>query len=190
MCSSHDTRPRAYQMQDSGNCYKARLAIAHQQLPCEMVPIDILTGESRTPAFLARNSNGRVPTLELTDGTFLPESNAIPWYLAEDTILMTGDPLSRAQALRWMFFEQYSHEPFIATIRFWLALAPDPESHRVQIDERRPGGYAALDVMEQHLGAHDFFAGDYSIADIALYAYIHVAEEGDFDLSGYPRIHD
>jgi glutathione S-transferase len=173
----------------SGNCYKIKLALTQLQLPCEWVPIDIMKGESRTPEYLARNANGRIPLLQLDDGTYLPESNAILWYLAEGTTLVPGDRLGRAQALQWMFFEQYSHEPNIATARYIVRyLGNPPERHEALAAKMAPG-YAALGVMESHLAVHDWFAGEnYSIADIALYAYTHCAGEGGFDLGRFPAI--
>jgi len=180
---------RLYQMQDSGNCYKLRLLMAQLRVPCEIVHIDILKGESRTPSFLEKNPNGRVPTLEIDEGTWLPESNAALWYLAQGSAFLPEGRLPQAQALQWMFFEQYSHEPYIATSRYWISILGQPEQYRRQLDERRPGGIAALEVMNRHLAANDFFVGQrYSIADIALYAYTHVAHEGGFDLAAYDAI--
>jgi glutathione S-transferase len=179
---------RLYHMQGSGNCYKIRLAAHQLDIALELAPIDVFAGESRRPAFLAKNPNGRVPLLELDDGRFLPESNAILFYLAEGTPLLPTDRFTRAQALQWMCFEQYSHEPFIAVARFW-SLKPDGrEAKRDRFPEWHDKGHAALKVMDEHLARHDFFAGAYSIADIALYAYTHVAHEGDFDLSHYKAL--
>ena len=179
---------RLYDFLESGNGYKVRLLLHQLDVPYERVELDITRGATRTPGFLAKNPNGRIPLLELDDGTFLAESNAIQWYLAEGTPFLPGDPLLRARVLQWMFFEQYSHEPFIATVRFWLHQGLSEEK-AAAIAERRPRGYEALGVMERHLEARDFFVGDaYSIADIALYAYTHVAHEGGFDLSGHPAV--
>ena len=148
-----------------------------------------MKGESRTPEFLARNPNGRVPLLELEDGRCLAESNAILWYLAEGTPLVPAEPFARAQALQWMFFEQYSHEPNIATARFIVRYLGNPANRRAALEAKMAPGYAALEVMEGRLAAHDWFAGeDYSIADIALYAYTHCADEGGFDLTRYQAI--
>lgn len=175
-----------YQMQDSGNCYKVRLLLKQLQRPYNIVEVDILKQESRTEEFLEKNPNGRVPTLQLEDGSYLPESDAILWYLAHQTDYLPGARLDQAQVLRWMFFEQYSHEPFIATSRFWIHILKAADQYERQLEERRTGGYAALEVMEKHLGKNDFFvANQYSIADIALYAYSHVADEGGFDLTPY-----
>ena len=181
---------RLYQMQDSGNCYKVRLAAHQLGLKLELADVDILKGESRTGAFLKRNPNGRVPTLELDGGRTLPESNAILFWLAEGTPLLPGDRFARAQALQWMFFEQYSHEPYIAVARFWHSIKPGGrEEKAAMFPEWHRRGHDALAVMEQHLSTHDWFAGGaYSVADIALYAYTHVAHEGGFDLAPYAAV--
>jgi glutathione S-transferase len=181
---------KLYQMADSGNCYKVRLAAAQVGQPLDIVGVDILQGESRTDSFLAKNLNGRVPTLELDDGTCLPESNAALFYLADGTPLLSNDRLVRAQTLQWMFFEQYSHEPYIAVARFWKSIKPGGEAEKKHMfAEWHERGYQALDVMERHLNENTFFAGNtYSIADIALYAYTHVAHEGGFSLDSYPQI--
>lgn len=181
---------RLYQMQDSGNCYKVRLLSRQLGLPLELADIDILKGESRTEDFLARNPNGRVPTLELDDGRFLAESDAILFYLAEGTPFLPEDRLARAEALQWMFFEQYSHEPYIAVARFWWTIKPGGrEERKDRFPEWHERGHQGLAVMERHLSEHDWFAGRaYSVADIALYAYTHVAHEGDFDLAPYRSI--
>jgi glutathione S-transferase len=180
---------RLYHMQGSGNCYKIRLAAHQLDIALELAPIDVFAGEARKPAFLAKNPNGRVPLLELDDGRFLPESNAILFYLAEGTPLLPVDRFARAQALQWMFFEQYSHEPYIAVARFWWSLKPGGrKTKKHQFSEWHDKGHAALKVMDEHLARNDFFAGAYSIADIALYAYTHVAHEGGFDLSRYTAL--
>ena len=179
---------KLYQMQDSGNCYKIRLLLSQLEKPFTVVEIDILKGESRTRAFLSRNPNGRVPTLEIATGKYLAESTAILWYLAENTAFLPADRYSRAQVLQWMAFEQYSHEPYIATSRFWISILKQPENHAIELAEKRGPGYAALEVMEQHLATHEFFAGAYSIADIALFGYTHVCHEGGFSLENYPSI--
>lgn len=179
---------RLYQYHPSGNCYKIRLLLNHLGLPYEKVEMDILQGQTRTPEFLAINSNGRIPVLEV-DGQYLPESNAALFYLASGTPYLPTDRMGQAQVLRWMFFEQYSHEPYIATIRFWVAFQRSAEKNAEEIRRRMPLGYAALGVMEDQLRTHDFLAGDtYSIADIALYAYTHVAEEGGFELARFPSL--
>ena len=179
---------RLYDFHESGNGYKVRLLLSQLELPYERVELDILKGETRRPDFLGKNPNGRIPVLELEDGTCLCESNAILWYLAEGTRFLPEPRLERAQALQWMFFEQYSHEPYIAVVRFWhfAGLAADKQA---EIPERMERGYQALGVMERHLEERSFIVADrYSIADIALYAYTHVAEEGHFELSRFPAV--
>jgi glutathione S-transferase len=182
--------PTVYDFTGSGNGYKVWLLMSQLGLPFKRIERDILKGETRTPEFLKKNPNGRIPTLELDDGTFLFESGAILWYLAEGTPFAPGDRLARAQTLQWMFFEQYSHEPYVAVARFWKhffdKLTLQQEASLPDIMKK---GYAALDIMERHLAASTFFVGDrYGLADIALYAYTHVAHEGEFDLSRYPNI--
>ena len=179
-----------YDFMGSGNGYKVRLLLAQLGVPYKLVERDIMKGETRTPEFLAKNPNGRIPTLQLEDGTHLAESDAILWYLAEGTPFAPADRLQRAQTLQWMFFEQYSHEPYIAVARFWRhffdKLTPIQE---LELPERMKKGYAALGVMEQHLARHPFFVGDrYGLADIALYGYTHVAGEGGFNLDAYPHV--
>ena len=182
---------RLHDNASSGNAYKVRLLLSQLGLPFERLAYDIDRGATRTPEFLRRtNPNGRVPVLELEDGRCLAESNAILWYLAEGTPFVPAERLPRAEVLQWMFFEQYSHEPNIATVRYWI-------THRLSMTHERdaalPGkrrqGLAALRVMEQHLDRHAFFVGErYSIADVALYAYTHVAPEGGFDLAPYAAV--
>ena len=180
---------RLYDYLDSGNGYKARLLLHLLCEPFELVELDIMKGETRTPAFLAKNPNGRIPVLETEDGRFLPESGAILWYLADGTLFLPDDPWERAQVLRWMFFEQYSHEPFVAVARFWLKHLPADDPRLAQLPDKQTGGHAALEVMEAHLKNRGSFVGQrLTIADIALYAYTHVAGEGGFDLSAYPAI--
>ncbi len=173
----------------SGNSYKVRLVLHQLGRPFRLVEKDILRGETRTAEFLAKNPNGRIPVLELPDGRCLAESNAIITYLAEGTPLMPTDAWERAQVMQWLFFEQYSHEPNIATVRFWVHhLSPDKIDDRA-LAKKRELGRAALGVMEHHLANRAFFVGDrYSIADVALYAYTHVANEGGFDLTPYPAV--
>jgi glutathione S-transferase len=177
----------------SGNCYKIRLTAAHLDLPIQRRQYDILKGETRTAAFLSEvNANGRIPVLQIGD-RFLPESNAACFYLAESSNLIPADRLDRADMLRWMFFEQYSHEPNVATLRFWLAFVSEEQltdAQRDQIPVRRKAGEDALNVMEKHLSDRSWFAGErFSLADIALYAYTHVAEEGGgFELSKFPAV--
>ncbi len=179
---------KLFQYPSSGNCYKIRLLMNQLGLDYESVYVDILQKASRSETFLKMNPNGRVPVLQVDD-QYLPESNAALWYLAEDSQFIPRDRFQRAQVLQWMFFEQYSHEPFIATVRFWVSLLKDKQGNLEKIKERMPLGYAALNVMDQHLSQNEFFVGNaYSIADIALYAYTHVAEEGEFDLSPYQHV--
>ncbi|MCP8900042.1 glutathione S-transferase family protein [Gilvimarinus xylanilyticus] len=178
-----------FQFHPSGNCYKLRLAMRQLGVSFRIKEINILKGESRTPEFLAINPNGRVPVLQVGD-RYLPESNAALWYLAQQTHLLPDDSFSQAQVLQWMLFEQYSHEPNIATLRYWQSLANIDTSELIQtINTKRQAGYQALEVMERHLAERDYFVGEqYSIADITLYAYTHVAHEGGFDLKGFPGI--
>lgn len=179
---------RLYDFHESGNGYKVRLLLSHLGRDYERVELDILKGETRRASFLAINPNGRIPTLVLDDGRVLAESNAILYYLAQATAYWPEDAFERAQVLQWMNFEQYSHEPYIATVRFWT-FAGQLEAHAAELPERRRRGEEALDVMEQHLAEHAYFVGGrYSIADIALYAYTHVADEGGYDLSQRPAI--
>jgi glutathione S-transferase len=174
---------------DSGNGYKVRLLLAQLGQRYEWTELDIDTGKTRTPEFLKRNPNGRIPTLELDDGTNLAESNAILWYLAEGTPFVPGDRLGRAQVLQWMFFEQYSHEPYVATPRYIVKHLPADHPRRAELPDRLTRGRAALAVMETHLAGRQFFVAErYSIADIALYAYTHVAHEGGHDLAPYPHV--
>lgn len=180
-----------YQDPRSGNCYKAVLTAAHLGLRLKTVDIDVMSGMTRKPDFLAKNPNGRVPTLEFEDSRHLPESNAIIWYLAEGSPLIPADKFQRAQMLQWMFFEQYSHEPYIAVARFWMVFATKEQLRQKEhlIPEWHAKGDAALAVMEGQLKKHDWFVGNaYSLADIALYAYTHCAQDGGFDLSMYPAI--
>ena len=178
-----------YDYLDSGNGYKVRLLLAQLGLAYRFVGVDIIAGATRTPEFLAKNPNGRIPMLELDDGTYLAESNAILWYLAKDSPFAPSGQLEQAQVLQWMFFEQSSHEPYIATVRFILRHLPPNSPRRAELPERFTRGRAALAVMEQHLGRNEFFVGDrYTIADIALYAYTHVANEAQIDLAPFPAI--
>lgn len=176
----------------SGNCYKVRLTAALLGLPLERREYDILKGETRTPDFLARiNANGRIPVLQVGE-RFIPESNAACFYLADGSVLIPDDRWGRADMLRWMFFEQYSHEPNIATLRFWVAFVGEDrlsEAQKAQIPAKRAAGEAALALMDSHLAGRDWFVGaSPSLADIALYAYTHVAGEGGFDLGAHPHI--
>ena len=180
----------------SGNCYKIRLTAALRGLPLALRGYDIMKGETRTPAFLAGvNANGRIPVLQIGEGSgarFLPESNAACWYLAHGSDLIPQDRFAQADMLRWMFFEQYNHEPNVATLRFWLTFVGEANlsaEQRAQMMAKRMAGCAALKLMDGHLAANTFFCGDaLTLADIALFAYTHVAEEGGFKLADYPHI--
>ena len=171
----------------SGNSYKVRLVAAQLGIPLRIVPVDILRGESRTAEFLARNPNGRTPVID-DDGFVLAESNAILAYLARGTRLLPDDRRRWALVLQWLFFEQYSHEPYVATSRFWLLHRPDGPEKSAALAARRDGGWAALRVMEAHLATRDFFVEAYSIADVALFAYTHVSHEGGFPLDDLPHV--
>ena len=178
-----------YGMADSGNCYKVKLALEQLGKPYRWVEVDSTRGETRSQEFLARNPNGKVPTLQLADGTYLPESNAILYYLAEGTPLLPADKLGRARALQWMFFEQYSHEPYIAVARSILRYQPPESPRRAELPRLRERGHQALAVMQQHLARERFFVGgSYSVADISLYAYTHAADDGGFELKRYPAV--
>jgi glutathione S-transferase len=178
-----------YGMADSGNCYKVKLALEQLALPYRWIEVDSSRGETRTVKFLAMNANGKVPTLALEDGTFLPESNAILNYLAEGSRLLPGDRLGRARVLQWMFFEQYSHEPYVAVARSILRYQPPDSPRRAELPRLHERGNQALAVMEQHLRREPFLAaGRYTIADIALYAYTHCAAQGGFDLAAFPSV--
>ena len=173
----------------SGNCYKLKLLLNLLGLPYQWVAVDVLKGEARTAAFLAKNPNGKIPFLELADGTYLWESNAILNYLAEGSALLPSERLQRARVLQWQFFEQYSHEPAVAVARFIQLYQGMPAARQAEYEQCHKAGYKALQVMEQQLQGTNFLCGEtYSIADIALYAYTHVAHEGGFDLSGFPAI--
>ncbi|WP_293156435.1 glutathione S-transferase family protein [Microcoleus sp. bin48.metabat.b7b8b9.023] len=179
---------KLYEYSPSGNCYKVRLLLTQLNIPFDRTEINILQKESRTAEFLVKNPNGRIPVLEIAPGKFLFESNAIMFYLSEETEFFPTDKFERAQVMQWLFFEQYSHEPFIATSRFWY-LTGKAQEYQDALQQKQAPGYAALGVMEQHLEKNDFFVGDrYSIADIGLFAYTHVAGEGGFDLTGFPAI--
>jgi glutathione S-transferase len=173
----------------SGNCYKVRLLLAHLGLPYETTEVSVVDRSNRSELLGDLNPGLRVPTLVLDDGRPLAESNAILWYFGDGTEYVPQDPYERAQVLQWMFFEQYSHEPHIAVARFWKTYSGAPERFERQRERLLTGGYAALDAMEKQLDGREFLVGDrYSVADISLYAYTHVAHEGDFDLEPYSAI--
>ncbi len=180
---------RLHDYGNSGNGYKVRLLLALLGLPFTRVEYDIDRGETRTPEFLRKNPNGRIPVFELEDGRCLAESNAILVYLAEGTRFLPEERFERALVLQWLFFEQYSHEPNIATLRYWITHRLLDDDRHAQIEGKRRCGYAALDVMERHLEGRRYFIGErYTVADIALYAYTHVAGEGGFDLAQYAAL--
>ena len=177
-----------YDSRVSGNCYKVRLLLAHLGRDYDRVELDVVDRSNRPEVLGGLNPGLRVPTLVFDDGRALGESNAITFYLAEGTPYVPEDAFERAQVLQWLFFEQYSHEPYIAVLRFWLHVAgraPSPE----ELEAKRRGGEAALAAMEGHLQGRSFLVAErYTIADIALYAYTHVAGEAGFDLEPYPAI--
>jgi glutathione S-transferase len=177
-----------YNSQVSGNCYKVRLLLAHLGREYERRDVDVIDRSNRAELLGELNPALRVPTLVLDDGRALGESDAILWYLADGTPYLPEDPFDRAKVLQWMFFEQYSHEPYIAVVRFWVAVAQEPPAQAV-LEEKMRGGYAALDALERHLDSSPFLVAErYTIADIALYAYTHVAHEAGFELERYPAI--
>ena len=180
-----------YGLWSSGNCYKVRLALEQLQLPYAWVEVNSAKGETRTPEFLAKNPNGKVPLLQLPDGKYLSESNAITIYLAEGSRLWPGDHWQRAQMLKWMFFEQHGHERYVAEARFIMKYLPADHPRRQELPQLRDRGYQALGVMEKHLQQQMFFSGSgYGVADISLFAYTHCAADGGFDLSPYPAVRD
>ncbi len=173
----------------SGNCYKLQMICAELSLDYVWHETDVLAGDTQTPKYLALNPNGKVPLMILADGRVLPESNAILSYLADGSALAGTDRYAKATVLQWLFFEQYSHEPFIATSRFIVKYLNNPPSRQADLKAKKSGGYKALALMEQQLGTQNFLANnEYSIADIALYAYTHVAHEGGFELEEYPFV--
>jgi glutathione S-transferase len=178
-----------YGMKASGNCYKVQLLLELLGHPYRWVEVNSAAGETRTPEFLAKNPNGRVPLIELEDGRRLPESNAILCFLAEASPFLPDDRFARAQALQWLFFEQYSHEPYIAVARFICGWLPDDHPRRAELPRLRERGHQALAVMEQHLAGQHYFVGERcTVADLALYAYTHKAADGGFDLASYPAL--
>lgn len=182
---------RLYGYTGSGNCWKPTAAMRLLDIEYEWVETDILAGATRTPEYLARNPNGRVPLLEVSRGKYLAESNAMLCYLAQGTALWPEDAYQRAKVLEWMFFEQYSHEPYIATVRFWVKYLGKGDEWATKIAEARTKGYAALSVMDTQLQRTPFLAGqEFSIADIALYAYTHVCDEGGFTLDNHSAVRD
>ena len=180
---------KLYEFLPSGNAYKVRLLLTQLQIPFELIEVNLLKGESRTDEFLKINPNGKIPVLEIAPDQFLPESNAILYYLSQGTEYFPQDKYQQAQVMQWLFFEQFSHEPNIATSRFWISVLKQADKYQEQLKQKQQLGYAALNVMEQHLQHHNFLVADqYTIADIGLYAYTHVADEGGFDLTKFPAI--
>ncbi|MEO7431354.1 MAG: glutathione S-transferase family protein [Dokdonella sp.] len=178
-----------YGYSPSGNCHKLRMMLGHLDRDHRWIETDSAHGATRTPEYLAKNPNGRVPMLETDDGRILVESNAILCWLAEGTPYFGGDAWQRAQTLSWLFFEQYSHEPYIAVARFICGWAPPDSPRRAELPTLRERGHQAFGVMETHLAAHAWFSGDhYSIADIALFGYTHCADDGGFALGAYPHV--
>lgn len=178
---------KVYGMSSSGNCYKVRLLLTQLGETFEWIEVSTLKKQTRTPEFLKLNPNGKVPLLQLPDGRLLPESNAILCYLAEGSAYLPADRWLRAEVLQWLFWEQYSHEPYIATARFILHFVKDPDEPSLPLKRER--GYQALAVMEQHLSRRAFFVCEtYTVADLALYAYTHVAHQGGFDLARFPAV--
>ncbi|WP_292933081.1 glutathione S-transferase family protein [Noviherbaspirillum sp.] len=174
---------------NSGNCYKVKLLAEQLSLPYEWIDVDTLKKETQSSAYLEKNPNGKIPLLETEDGRFLPESNAILHFLAEGSAFLPTDRFEHAQVLQWLFFEQYSHEPYIATARYIIRYLGRPAEMEPALQSKMAPGYKALCVMESHLRDHPYFVGGrYSIADIGLFAYTHVAHEGDFALSEFPAI--
>ena len=180
---------RIYGDSRSGNCYKLKLLCAELGMDFDWQEVDILAGDTHTPEFLAMNANGKIPLLVLPDGRCLAESNAILCFLADGSEFFRGDAFAQAEVLQWLFFEQYSHEPYIATSRFIIQYLGSPPDRQAELEQKKQGGYKALGVLEQQLEKSDYLTGnELSIADVALFAYTHVAAEGDFDLGNFPAI--
>jgi glutathione S-transferase len=187
VCDSRDVL--LYNSPVSGNCYKVRLLLAHLGVAYERHDVDVVDRSDRAALLSGLNPALRVPTLVLDDGRPLAESGAILWYFGEGTRFVPADPYRRARVLQWMFFEQYDHEPAIAVARFWVAYSGNPGRYAAELPARVAAGYVALDAMERGLGDRDWFVGEtMTLADIALYAYTHCAEEGTFELDRYPAI--
>ena len=180
---------KLYDFLPSGNGYKIRLLLNLLNIPYERIELNILKRETRTSEFLQKNPNGKIPLLEIAQDRYLAESNAILYFLSQGTEFFPQDSYIQAQVMQWLFFEQYSHEPNIATARYWISILKQPEKHREQLHHKQRLGNAALKVMEQHLrDRHYLVAETYTIADIGLYAYTHVADEGGFELDRFPAI--
>lgn len=180
---------RLYDFLPSGNGYKVRLLLNQLQIPYTRIEIDILAKKTRSPEFLAKNPNGRIPVLEIAPDRFLAESNAILFYLSQGTEYFPQNAIERSLVMQWLFFEQYSHEPNIATSRYWITILGEEEKYREPLQQKRKLGDEALNVLNQHLMSRSFLVGErYTIADIGLYAYTHVAGEGGFDLSQFQAL--
>ncbi len=180
---------KLYEYPPSGNCYKIRLLLTQLDMTFERISVDIVKGETRTPEFLQKNPNGKIPLVELEPGKYLSESNAIIYYFSQNTPFFPTNLFEQAQVMQWMFFEQYSHEPNIATSRYWISVLEKAEEYQEALQQKQKLGNMALSVMEKHLKQHQFFVGNnYTIADICLFAYTHVADEGGFDLTQFPAI--
>ncbi len=180
---------KLYNSQVSGNCWKVRQMLALLGIPYERVELDVVDRSNRPEVLGGKNPALRVPTLELDSGEHLAESNAILWYLADGTPYLPSDPLDRARVLQWMFFEQYEVEPNLAVARFWIEILGERDRYATELESKWRGGYRALDAMEGKLASREWLVGDaYSIADISLYAYTHVAADGGFDLGGYTAV--
>ncbi|MEM8723237.1 MAG: glutathione S-transferase family protein [Cyanobacteria bacterium P01_G01_bin.39] len=180
---------KLYDFLPSGNSYKVRLLLNLLGISFERINVNILEGETQTSQFLSKNPNGKIPLLEIAPGKFLAESNAILYYLSQGTQFFPSDKYAQAQIMQWLFFEQYSHEPNIATSRYWISILKQPEKYQTQLQQKHQLGNSALQVMEQYLGDQKFLVSEaYTIADIALYGYTHVAEEGGFNLQQFPSI--
>jgi glutathione S-transferase len=180
---------RLYNSQLSGNCYKARLLLALLGIPFERVELDVIDRSNRRDVLGGKNPALRVPTLELDNGEHLAESNAILWYLADGTEYVPKDALERARVLQWMFFEQYEVEPNLAVARFWISVLGEREKYAAELEEKWRAGNKTLAALDEHLDGREWLVGDaYSIADISLYGYTHVADEGGFELAQYPNV--
>ena len=180
---------RLYNSQVSGNCYKARLLLALLGIPYERVELDVIDRSNRRDVLGGKNPALRVPTLELDNGEHLAESNAILWYFGDGSPYVPDDPLERARVLQWMFFEQYEVEPSIAVARFWITLLGERDRYVAELESKRRAGNRALAALDAHLDGREWLVGDaFTVADISVYAYTHLAEEGDFDLGEYPNV--
>jgi glutathione S-transferase len=187
--STHGERMKLYNSQLSGNCWKVRQILSLLGIQYERVELDVIDRSNRRQVLGGKNPALRVPTLELDSGDHLAESNAILWYLADGTPYLPDDRLQRARVLQWMFFEQYEVEPNLAVARFWISILGEREKYAAELEGKWRGGNGALEALEEQLGDRDWLAGEaYSIADISLYAYTHLAEEGGFELDGYPAV--